>query len=44
VLREIGLIYRKNSSKLFGKPDISNQSKKIVIFVDSCFLHGCPKH
>lgn len=39
-----GIRYRKNSSKHFGKPDIVIASKKIVIFIDSCFWHGCKKH
>lgn len=39
-----GIRYRKNSVKLFGKPDISIKKKKVVIFVDSCFWHGCDKH
>jgi len=39
-----GIKYRKNSSKHFGKPDIIIASKKIVIFIDSCFWHGCKKH
>jgi DNA mismatch endonuclease (patch repair protein) len=39
-----GLRYRKNASSLFGKPDISFTSKKIVIFIDSCFWHGCSEH
>ena len=36
--------YRKNNSTLFGKPDISIVSKKIVVFIDSCFWHGCSEH
>ena len=39
-----GIRYRKNNSILFGKPDISNISKRIVIFIDSCYWHGCKKH
>ena len=39
-----GIKYRKNSSKHFGKPDIVITSKKLVIFIDSCFWHGCKKH
>jgi len=39
-----GVRYRKNSSRHFGKPDIVIASKKIVIFIDSCFWHGCKKH
>ncbi len=25
-----------------GNPDIGNKSRKIAIFVDGCFWHGCP--
>lgn len=39
-----GIRYRKNNSSLYGKPDISNISKKIVIFIDSCYWHGCQDH
>lgn len=39
-----GIRYRKNVSDLPGKPDIAIKSKKIVIFLDSCFWHGCPQH
>lgn len=31
-----GYRFRKNT-KLFGKPDISIQKYKVVIFIDSCF-------
>jgi DNA mismatch endonuclease (patch repair protein) len=36
--------YRKNVKDLVGHPDISIKSKKIAIFIDSCFWHGCPEH
>lgn len=38
-----GYRFRKNA-KLFGRPDISIQKYKIVIFIDSCFWHNCPIH
>ncbi|OGZ93515.1 MAG: hypothetical protein A2528_02830 [Candidatus Staskawiczbacteria bacterium RIFOXYD2_FULL_37_9] len=44
ILSEHKIRYRKNSSKHFGKPDIVVASKKLVIFIDSCFWHGCKKH
>lgn len=44
ILSERGIKYRKNSSKYFGKPDIIIAPQKVVIFVDSCFWHGCKKH
>lgn len=43
-LRKKGLRYRKNSNKYFGKPDIVLSKYKTVIFIDSCFWHGCKKH
>ena len=39
-----GFRYRKNSTKYFGKPDIVLKKYKTVIFIDSCFWHGCKKH
>ncbi|MCY8466765.1 very short patch repair endonuclease [Bacillus atrophaeus] len=39
-----GLRFRKNDNSLFGKPDISIKRYKIVIFIDSCFWHGCEVH
>lgn len=30
--------------KITGKPDIVFVSKRIAIFVDGCFWHGCPEH
>ncbi len=39
-----GFRYRKNSGKFFGKPDIVLKKHKTVIFIDSCFWHGCKKH
>lgn len=39
-----GFRYRKNVSGYFGKPDILLKKFKTVIFLDSCFWHGCIKH
>ena len=36
--------YRKNVTSLVGKPDFSNKKRKTVVFVDSCFWHGCGVH
>ena len=35
-----GFRYRKNDSKLLGKPDIVLPKYKTVIFVNGCFWHG----
>lgn len=39
-----GLRYRKNVSYLSGKPDVAFIGKKVVVFLDSCFWHGCKQH
>lgn len=39
-----GIRYRKNSSNYFGKPDLMIKKSKLVVFIDSCFWHGCNKH
>jgi len=39
-----GLRFRKNIKELKGKPDIAVKKRKLVIFIDSCFWHGCPIH
>lgn len=43
-LWKAGFRYRKNSTKYFGKPDIVLKKFQTVIFIDSCFWHGCKKH
>lgn len=40
----INIRHRKNSPKHYGRPDIVIPSRKLVIFLDSCFWHGCQKH
>lgn len=42
-LWKAGLRYRVNF-KLPGKPDIAFPKRKIAIFIDGCFWHGCPVH
>lgn len=29
---------------LIGKPDYANKKRKVVVFIDGCFWHMCPKH
>jgi len=43
-IQQKGFKYGKNSSKYFGKPDIVFKKYKTMIFLDSCFWHGCEKH
>lgn len=44
VLKKLGYKFRKNVSSYFGKPDFVLAMFKTVIFIDSCFWHGCKKH
>jgi DNA mismatch endonuclease, patch repair protein len=44
-------ILRRNKIKgwrrhrpIFGKPDFVFPKEKVVVLVDGCFWHGCPKH
>ncbi|HBI17693.1 MAG TPA: very short patch repair endonuclease [Candidatus Moranbacteria bacterium] len=39
-----GFRYRKNAHGYYGKPDVLLKKYKTVIFIDSCFWHGCKKH
>lgn len=43
-LWQAGHRYRKNVNNYFGKPDIVLKKYRTVIFVDSCFWHGCKEH
>lgn len=42
ILWRAGFRYRIHDRTLPGTPDISNKSKRMAIFVDGCFWHGCP--
>ena len=44
VSHAMGYRYRKHYSKLPGKPDIAFPGKKVVVFIDGCFWHGCKQH
>jgi DNA mismatch endonuclease (patch repair protein) len=34
--------WKKNVKNIAGKPDVAFLERKIAIFVDGCFWHGCP--
>ena len=34
--------WKKNVSDIVGKPDVVFANKRVAIFVDGCFWHGCP--
>lgn len=42
ILRENKVKYKLHYGK--EKIDVAIPSKKLAIFVDGCFWHGCPKH
>lgn len=43
-LRTLRRKFITNDSHLIGKPDIVFSKQKVVIFIDSCFWHGCRFH
>jgi len=43
-LWKAGFRYSTNSRRYFGTPDLVLRRYKTVIFVDSCFWHGCKRH
>jgi DNA mismatch endonuclease (patch repair protein) len=38
-----GYRYRTHA-KLPGRPDLVFSAKKVAVFIDGCFWHGCPEH
>lgn len=38
-----GKRFRIHDKTIYGTPDISNKTRKIAIFVDGCFWHGCKR-
>jgi DNA mismatch endonuclease, patch repair protein len=36
--------FQRNVNTLFGRPDLAIKKYRIVIFIDSCFWHGCCLH
>jgi len=37
-------VRHKMHPKMFGNPDAVLKDARVVIFVDGCFWHGCPRH
>jgi DNA mismatch endonuclease (patch repair protein) len=44
IFRKHGVTGWRRKQPLFGKPDFTFRRQRIVVFVDGCFWHGCPKH
>jgi DNA mismatch endonuclease (patch repair protein) len=45
VLKDLldGRIFRYHPKGITGNPDFGNKKRKIALFVDGCFWHGCTK-
>ena len=44
ILRKRHIGFKQHLSSLPGKPDFAFPRKRMVVFVDSCFWHGCRYH
>jgi DNA mismatch endonuclease, patch repair protein len=45
ILLDAGLKgFTRYADGLPGTPDVAFMDEKVVVFLDSCFWHGCPKH
>jgi DNA mismatch endonuclease, patch repair protein len=44
ILRAAGITGWRRHTNLIGRPDFTFRKQRVVIFVDGCFWHCCPKH
>lgn len=44
ILRQHKIVGWRRHRPLFGSPDFVFSKKRVAIFVDGCFWHGCPRH
>lgn len=44
LLRQAGITGWRRHVVVFGRPDFMFRKERLVVFVDGCFWHGCPKH
>jgi DNA mismatch endonuclease (patch repair protein) len=44
VLRTAGIVGWRRRARLLGSPDFVWRHKRVALFVDGCFWHGCPRH
>ncbi len=44
LLRAHGITGWRRHTMLTGRPDFTFRKLRVVVFVDGCFWHGCPKH
>jgi DNA mismatch endonuclease (patch repair protein) len=43
IFREFHITGWRRNQPLFGRPDFTFRRERVVVFVDGCFWHGCPK-
>jgi DNA mismatch endonuclease (patch repair protein) len=43
-LRHHGIAGWRRHAQVFGNPDFVFAKSRVVVFVDGCFWHSCPKH
>lgn len=44
ILRCEGIAGWRRNAPVFGKPDFVFRRERVVVFVDGCFWHHCPRH
>jgi DNA mismatch endonuclease (patch repair protein) len=44
VFRALGITCWRRKAAVLGKPDFVFPKRKLAVFVDGCFWHGCPLH
>ena len=42
-LWKLGVRYRTHLRGVPGRPDLGLKGKRVAVFVDGCFWHGCPR-
>jgi len=43
-LEQVGLQGEAHGRTPVGRPDLVLESKRVAVFIDGCFWHGCPLH
>jgi DNA mismatch endonuclease (patch repair protein) len=42
ILRDHGITGWRRNAQVFGSPDFVFPERRVAVFVDGCFWHGCP--
>jgi DNA mismatch endonuclease (patch repair protein) len=43
LLRSLGITGWRRKVRLAGRPDLVFRKERVVVFLDGCFWHGCPR-